>query len=60
MFFLIYFELDVSGELFTNVEEVIAKWKDLLKHYLHTVDEEVCVYKFCLTVYDSFIMSTVH
>lgn len=43
MFFLIYFELDVSGELFTNVEEVIAKWKDLLKHYLHTVDEEVCV-----------------
>lgn len=29
-----------NGELFTNVEKVVAEWKDLLKHYLHSVDEE--------------------
>lgn len=29
-----------NGELFSNVKKVIVKWKDLLKHYLHTVDEE--------------------
>ncbi|XP_058108027.1 uncharacterized protein LOC131251361 isoform X2 [Magnolia sinica] len=29
-----------NGELLSNVKKVISKWKDLLKYYLHTVDEE--------------------
>ncbi|KAG6472618.1 hypothetical protein ZIOFF_070092 [Zingiber officinale] len=45
----------VDCELYQNIAKEINKWKDLLKHYLKSVDEEASIYVVSFRFYEPYI-----